>query len=322
MKRLFITLVLLFSILSISFGQNSRPASNEPSPNPDDARIVTSDITNFWRAYDMAKPETQLEIFKREYIDKGSIGLQDFVKLRISSAEALTKNINSHPKYYASIRESTLRIESFRPQIRAAFYAMKYLYEDAVFPDVYFLVGRMTSGGTLSNRALLIGAEMYGRTPNMPVEELGDWHRQVLATVDGVPHIVAHELIHYQQRKMAASNTLLSQSIREGSADFLAELISGRHINTHLHVYGNPNEKQLWEEFKKGMLGNDNKRWLYNGPMSKDRPGDLGYYMGYKIAEAYYNKAADKRQAVRGILEIKDFEQFLKDSGYEAKFGN
>jgi hypothetical protein len=199
---------------------------------------------------------------------------------------------------------------------------MKYLYEDAVFPDVYFLVGRMSSGGTLSKRALLIGAEMYGKTPNMPVEELGDWHRQVLAPVEGVPHIVAHELIHYQQRKMVASNTLLAKCIREGSADFLAELISGKHINNHLHVYGNPNEKQLWQEFKKSMLGTDNLRWLYNGPMSKDRPGDLGYYMGYKISEAYYNKAADKRQAVRGILEIKDFEQFLKDSGYEAKFGN
>lgn len=296
--------------------------TDKPSPDPDDARIVTSDIQNFWRAYDLAKPENQLEVFKREYLDKGSIGLQDFVKLRITSAEALIKNINAHPKYYASIRESTLKIESFRPRIRAAFYAMKYLYEDAVFPDVYFLIGRMTSGGTLSSRALLIGAEMYGRTPNTPVEELSDWHRQVLASVDGVPHIVAHELIHYQQRKMTPSNTLLAQSIREGSADFLAELISGRHINDHLHAYANPREKALWEEFKKDMLGTDRSRWLYNGTQSKDRPGDLGYYMGYKIAEAYYNRASDKHQAVRGILEIRDFEQFLKESGYNEKFGN
>lgn len=319
MKRFVFLVFIFYSVASISFGQDSKP--ERPSPNPDDAQIVTSDIQNFWRAYDSAKPENQHEIFQREYLDKGSIGLQDFVKLRISNAEALTKNINTHPKYYASIRESTMRIESFRPQIRAAFHALKHLYEDAVFPDVYFLIGRMTSGGTLSNRALLIGAEMYGRTPNTPIEELSDWHRQVLASVDGIPHIVAHELIHYQQGKMAASNTLLAQSIREGSADFIAELISGRHINGHLHAYGNPREKQLWGEFKKEMLGTDKSRWLYNGDQSKDRPADMGYYMGYKISEAYYNKTQDKRQAVRGILEIKDFEQFLKDSGYEAKFG-
>jgi hypothetical protein len=58
------------------------------------------------------------------------------------------------------------------------------------------------------------------------------------------------------------------------------------------------------------MSGKDISRWLYNGTESEDRPGDLGYYVGYKITEAYYNRAADKRQAVREILEIKDFDRF------------
>jgi hypothetical protein len=42
--------------------------------------------------------------------------------------------------------------------------------------------------------------------------------------------------------------------------------------------------------------------------------------MGYKIVESYYSRMKDKRQAIKDILEIKDFAQFLKDSGYEAKF--
>jgi uncharacterized protein YjaZ len=61
-------------------------------------------------------------------------------------------------------------------------------------------------------------------------------------------------------------------------------------------------------------------RWLYQGDQSKDRPADLGYYMGYKIAEAYYKRAADKKQAVKDILQIKDFHQFLAASGYAEKF--
>jgi len=69
------------------------------------------------------------------------------------------------------------------------------------------------------------------------------------------------------------------------------------------------------------MTANDNSLWLYNGNSIKDRPADLGYYMGYKIAEAYYKNAADKKQAVRDILEIKDFAAFLKASRYEEKFG-
>jgi hypothetical protein len=42
--------------------------------------------------------------------------------------------------------------------------------------------------------------------------------------------------------------------------------------------------------------------------------------MGYKIAEAYYKNASDKNQAVRDILEIKDFNAFLAASKYETKF--
>jgi hypothetical protein len=42
--------------------------------------------------------------------------------------------------------------------------------------------------------------------------------------------------------------------------------------------------------------------------------------MGYKIAESYYKNAPDKKQAVKAILEIKDYPKFLADSRYEEKF--
>jgi hypothetical protein len=42
--------------------------------------------------------------------------------------------------------------------------------------------------------------------------------------------------------------------------------------------------------------------------------------MGYKISEAYYKNAADKKQAVRDILIVKDCQQLLKVSRYAEKF--
>lgn len=296
----------------------------KPSGDPDAARLVTSDIQNFWRAFDLAKPETQVEVFEHEYFKPGSIGLNDFIKLRLKDAKSLSVRVSRFRKYYESARASTLRIESMQPKIRSSFYALKYLYPEAVFPDVYFVIGMLSTGGTTSGRALLIGAEMYGRTANTPEDVLSDWLKQVLAPVENVPTIVAHELIHFQQKSPLQQRlgTLLGQSINEGSADFIAELISGGNINTHLFTYGDPREKQLWQEFKSEMNGKDTKKWLYNGNSAKDRPADLGYYIGYKITEAYYKQATDKRQAIKAILEIKDFQQFLKDSGYEKKFTN
>ena len=43
----------------------------------------------------------------------------------------------------------------------------------------------------------------------------------------------------------------------------------------------------------------------------------MGYYVGYRIVEAYYRRAPDKRAAVRDILRIQDFPAFLAASGYQ-----
>ena len=311
---------LLAAIVAGVSPARAQQAERSLNTDPNAAQIVSSDIDLFWKAYDMAKPENNLYVFRDEYIRKGSIGLRDFTETRIGSSCELVDVIEKHPKYYASIRQVSLRAHTFKEPVRAAFRKLKSIYPDAVFPDVYFLIGRMNSGGTYTPNALLIGVEMYGMTKDTPTEELGDWHRKVLKPIDEIPYIVAHELIHYQQKFPKGERTLLSSAIGEGSADFIAELISGSHINKHLHAYGDPKEAELWQEFKRSMATNDTSLWLYNGGKIKDRPADLGYYIGYKIAEAYYKQAADKKQAVRDILEINDFTAFLKASKYEEKF--
>ncbi len=306
--------------------QDHKPKTGDgKNHDPDRARLITSDIDNFWRAYDLASQETQVEkkkeIFQREYYDKGSQGLKDFIALRLGKVDSFVATINKYPLYYGSIRQSSLKVNSMKDKINRSLRKLKSLYPEAVFPDVYFMIGKLTTGGTTSKNGLLIGTEMYCRTPTTPEAELGDWLKQVLKSIDTLPAIVAHEIIHFEQEN-AASATLLSQSINEGGADFLGEMIAGQIINPHLHTFGNPRERQLWEEFKSEMNGKVMLKWLYNGSSIKDRPADLGYYIGYKICESYYRQAKDKKQAVRDLLNIKDFEQFLKASQYEKKFAS
>ncbi len=68
------------------------------------------------------------------------------------------------------------------------------------------------------------------------------------------------------------------------------------------------------------MDGKDLSNWLFQGDRAKDRPADLGYYIGYKMCESFCKQTTDKRAAVKAILEIKDFKEFLKASKYEDKF--
>jgi hypothetical protein len=313
--------LLLSLAVSPAPAQEAQPPVNR---DPERARFVTSDIDRFWRAYDLAQAEAdsarKVATFQTEYLDGGSAGLADFVRMRIKSADQLLRATQQLPRYYASIRPSTLRVRQMEEPTRQSLRRFRELYPDATFPDVYFVVGIANTGGTASRNGLLIGTEMYGLSERTPHEELPDWMKRAVKPVERVPAIVAHEACHFNQ-KLPPAVTLLDKSIQEGSCDFIGELLAGETINSAQKEYGDRHEAELWREFRAEMDGSELKNWMYNGPTSLHRPADLGYYMGYKIAQWYHHNAADKRQAVRDILEITDYRDFLERSRYAGKFG-
>ena len=132
-----------------------------------------------------------------------------------------------------------------------------------------------------------------------------------------------NEYVHAMQ-KMSAMGAwgyinyrVLMVSIYEGAADFIAETITGATINTNVYEYGNSNESKIWDNFQKDMMSNRESNWLYQGDNTiGDVPADLGYYVGYKICESYYQNASDKNQALQDIVSIKNYKRFYRKSGY------
>ena len=300
--------------------------AQEHGTNPEAARLVTEDLPRFWSAWEAAAEvegaEARAAVFQAQYLDPGSPGLDAFTRLRIQDADKLVRAIDAHPRYYGSLRGRMGELEAQKPAIRGILQRMHALVPDAVFPDVYFVMGRMNSAGTLDDTGLLIGLDMFGRGEGAPLHELGDWHRAVVGEFDNLPVIVAHEWVHFQQRSdIDGQPTLLQASIGEGVADFVAELGAGRHINQHVHAWAEPRAAELWAEFRPAMHGTDYSGWLYEGQVAgSDRPADLGYWMGYRIARAYYDRADDKPAAIRAMLNIQDFDAFLEASGVEEAF--
>lgn len=311
----------LVSLMLLMLATATGLAQTRLSHDPAGAQLVTSDLPNFWRVFDKASLQNASDLFEKEYIEPGSAGLHDFVKSRIDTSLALAAKVAGRPRYYAGIRENTLAIDGdakIKQSIRASFVRLKELYPDAVFPDVYFVIGRMNSAGTTSSSGLLIGVEMNARSDNTPVDELSPWEAAVTGQITTLPNIVAHELIHYQQPPSQEKPTLLERSLREGAADFVGELISGGIINRVQRAYGDAHQQALWDDFQKDMSGYDLSNWLYQGEKSKDRPADLGYYVGYRICDAYYRRAANKAEALRRIINITDAPAFLKESVYSG----
>lgn len=287
-------------------------------------QLVTADMAHFWNAYDDGGKDGNVDAFQRHYIDSASVGLQDFIRLRSVTAARAAEMVQKYPRYFAAVRANMMRLGSgeIRASLLAGFQRMKALYPAAVFPPVTFLVGRFSTGGTISVNGLLIGSEFVSRDAGTPVDELGPFQRNNSHAADSVSLIVAHEHVHIQQAfadKMfnRGTKSLLDQSLLEGSADFIGSLVSGGNINARVYSYGLAHEAALWTEFKAVMNGTDASQWLYNqGAATGDRPGDLGYFFGYRIAEAYYNRAADKTAAIRDIIEMSNGTGFLQRSGY------
>ncbi len=290
--------------------------------DPLKAKLVTSDIHNFWKAYDAVQKDTAhaADIYNKQYFEKASPGLQDYFRSRIFSTEAFVANQRKKVKFYAAIRANTLRVDATKDQMRASFVKLKSLYPQALFPSVYFVIGRWTSAGTVSSNGLLIGTDMLSKSETVPVDELNLWERNNYKSIENLPYIVAHELVHYEQNNMGNDTTTLSACIREGMADFIGELISGKNSNPRLHDFAKGKEKKIWAEFEKEMLLNRAKNWIANSTQeSPDHPADLGYWVGYQVCKAYYETMNSPQTAIYDMLHIKDYKAFLEKSRYAEK---
>ena len=267
--------------------------------DPNKAQFITTDIDLFWQQFDLID---EVKNPFNSYLEKGSQGVQDFIPYRIESAKNLLKIVKSKSDEYRAVREGSYKVASQVDQMRICYQNLKNLYSDAVFPPAYFVIGAFNSGGTSTENGLIMGVEMQ-------------------QDISQLPYIVAHELIHFNQKYSEENNTLLTQSIREGAADFIGELISGKQINETALKYFEANEEMLCEEFVQIIDSKKYHGWLYGGNAKKaGRPNDLGYVIGYKICKAYYEQQSDSKKAIRDILNISDFKQFLTDSGYLDKY--
>jgi hypothetical protein len=91
-------------------------------------------------------------------------------------------------------------------------------------------------------------------------------------------------------------------------------------LKTSYLSYGRAHADEVKDRFRKEMFAKDWDRWLYNTGAFFEA-GDMGYYIGYEICKAYYNKSEDKDAAIRDIIRLnysseKAVERFLEKSGF------
>jgi len=283
--------------------------------------ISTADIDHFWQAYDQLasakSTQDSIDIIRRVYIDRATPGFKDFLRVRKFTAEEYVNVIGYSPSYWLSVRPLTERIAARKLEVEAVLAVFKEKIPAFKTPDVCFAIGTLRTGGTTTSGLILIGADIAAADSTVDTARLNDWLRSVLGKTGDIVAMVAHEAIHTQQ-KGSTKTTVLTASMSEGIPDFITQLLLGVNINAAIHPYGLSNERQLWREFQAELHNPDYSKWLYGGSGNAGRPADLGYFMGFRIAEAYYNLAEDKQQALANLLDRKSYEEIYKLSGYSG----
>ena len=319
MKYALAILLNLFFLTGI-FAQNSQ-------------NIVTTDIDNFWTAYDKIVTtkdrSAQLDYINKLYINKGSLGLKALMQVRNYTDESYIDAINDYPLFWRSIRANTLKSKQVTDDIKTNIAKLKKIYPDLKPANIYFSIGALKTGGTTMGNMVLIGSELAMADPTTVATEFSVQFPNIkpfFATnpIATLAQSMTHEYVHAQQ-KTTATNSLLGQAVVEGVAEFVAIKATGNpHPVTAPYVYGKQNKEKVRAKFAAQMFNTETGFWFYSNAENEFKTRDMGYYIGYAICEEYYRKSKNKKSAIKEMIELdydnlSELEKFVEKSGFFPK---
>ena len=275
--------------------------------------IISTDVTNFWEAYDKIKKTKdstqQINYLKELFLNKGTAGLKAIMEARRYTADSYMKAIHKYPKFWETIRPNTLKINGYKEAIHNGIERFKSLYPEARPATIYFTIGALKTGGTTMDDKVLIGSEVALGDLSVNASELkSDFpnllnHFKLNVPDESIVFGNVHEYVHTQQDTTIA-NSLLSKTLIEGVGEFVAEKSLNIASPNESIIYGKQHDKKIKDAFVKEMFTKFEIRWFWSNTNNQFKVGDLGYYVGYAICKSYYEKAKDKKLAIKEMIEL------------------
>jgi Bacterial Ig-like domain len=300
MQKILATLLLF--LFSLAFAQAQTAKAN----------IITSDIDNFWAAYDkiITTRDTlqQMAYLNEMYIKKGSDGLKTIMEVKNYTPKAYLEAINNYPLFWQSVRANTYKSKQISTEINAGIEQLRAAYPAFRPAPIYFTMGLFRTNGKAEQGKVLIGTEMALMDTTMNIKELPDElaHVRTYIKENPIKNIVllsVHESVHTQQKEIVEN--LLCASLYEGVGEFVSTKVTGRPSTAPAIPFGSANEAAVKAQFEADIfIPSKLYSWLWGTPKNQFKVRDLGYYIGYAICERYYNAAKDKQAALKKMIEL------------------
>jgi uncharacterized protein YjaZ len=309
MKKLLPFIFALFLLSGIS--QRLSSQTNYPT-NPEEAVLVYTDLENFLEAYKLLRPDVDsIAVLNQYYFNRGSVGLNEYILKHSLTPEMMVEAIGKDPEVYEQIGEFVNNIDETKKIFKESMIKYSNVLSKATYPPTYLLVG--------ANRGIAQNSK-FG-----PLVTIA----KVLDDPDTLMQVIVHELSHFQQvmnigienyiALYSKPDNMLGLCLREGGAEFLTYLVMKGISQEKALNFLEENLPEMKSKFILDLEEKNSDYWLWGSLNQNEYPKLLGYAMGYKICESYYNGAADKEKALTDILSITQSEEFLDQSGFYSK---
>lgn len=271
-----------------------------------DLVIETGDVDRFFALYEATEGRPSAEQLQA-YLDGGSAGLKYLAQARNVTGARMAEANAARPELYTEARTCAAALPRVRARTMEAMARFAEQYPEADFPPATLVIGRgkpVAVGSPVTGIQIGLEALCATRFINPDME-------------DRFYRVLIHEFAHTQQAPELTEKeefTVLEVSMAEGVAEFVTELMTGAPAYAYLEPQTRGRELEIETAFMADLDKTDLTAWVYNS--TPEKPGDLGYWVGYRIAKAYYRKAPDKREALWRLLQATDVKAVLADSGW------
>lgn len=301
---------LLFTVVLLGCNSTTKETT---SPSTEDhtflENIISSDIDNFWSAYDriVSTEDTleKMEILEEVFIGRASFGQQEMFRVRNYKPQEYLDAINDYPLFWSSIRTNMQDLNSYKDDIAVGINKIEKIYPEMKPATVYLGMGVFRTPGTGFDSLVLLGCEYALGDINTEVTEFDEQRSEYYNTnpIKNLEFLTVHEYVHTQQKPML--HNLLSLVLYEGIAEFIAEVATDKKSPWKSFTYGPANYEMVLRRFEEDIFKPSTvNTWLWNSRDNEFGTDNLGYYIGHTIASKYYEKAKDKSAAIKKLIEL------------------
>lgn len=288
----------LLCALACLSGAAARPAAID---------IRTEDVTRFYKLHAATNGHPSVGQIQSDYLDPGTAGLLHLAQVRNVTADSIASAVATQPALYTNAKPCLAALPRIRDRLGRSFGKLLALYPEAARPPVTILVSR--------GKPFAIAGPGHGVQVALEAMCSKTAAKYLGANIDDrFVNVIAHEYIHVQQAPERTKPTVLERALEEGVAEFVGELISAGLGSPAIHAAARGREREIETRFVADQSKTDLSAWFDN--TTADDVGQLGYWVGYRIAKAYYRSAPDKRAAIRAMIQQTDAPAFLARSGW------